>query len=72
MNLMVEDQQEPQSAEGDHALRLGRLHFQEIRMADVVYIVDPGGYVGESTGHEISYAESLGKPVRYLSIGRQT
>lgn len=41
-------------------------------MADVVYIVDPGGYVGESTGHEISYAESLGKPVRYLSIGRQT
>lgn len=44
--------------------RLGALHFQKIRMADEVYIVDPGGYVGESTQREIAYAESLGKPVR--------
>ena len=27
--------------------RFGALHFQKIRMADEVYIVDPGGYVGE-------------------------
>ena len=47
--------------------RLGEVHFQKIRMADEVYIVDPGGYVGESTRREIAYAESLGKPVRYLS-----
>ena len=50
--------------------RLGRVHLQKIRMADVVYIVDPGGYVGESTRREIAYAESLGKPVRYLSRER--
>ncbi|NUT18731.1 MAG: hypothetical protein HOV77_06065 [Hamadaea sp.] len=50
--------------------RLGALHFQKIRMADEVYIVDPGGYVGESTRREIAYAESLGKPVRYLSRER--
>lgn len=50
--------------------RLGALHFQKIRMADEVYIVDPGGYVGESTRREISYAESLDKPVRYLSRER--
>ena len=30
----------------------------------------PGGYVGESTRREIAYAESLGKPVRYLSRER--
>jgi hypothetical protein len=47
--------------------RLGELHLQKIRMADEVYIVDPGAYVGESTRREIAYAESLGKPVRYLS-----
>ena len=47
--------------------RLGDLHLQKIRMADEVYIVDPGGYVGESTAREIAYAKSLGKPVRYLS-----
>ncbi len=46
---------------------LARVHFQKIRMADEVYVVDPGGYVGESTRREIAYAESLGKPVRYLS-----
>ncbi|WP_457208137.1 hypothetical protein [Nocardioides sp. P5_C9_2] len=47
--------------------RLGRVHFQKIRMADEVYVVDPGGYVGESTRREIAYADSLGTPVRYLS-----
>jgi len=50
--------------------RLGGVHFQKIRMADEVYIVDPGGYVGESTRREIAYAESLGKSVRYLSRER--
>ena len=50
--------------------RLGGVHLQKIRMADEVYIVDPGGYVGESTRREISYARSLGKPVRYLSRER--
>jgi len=50
--------------------RLGGVHFHKIRMADEVYIVDPGGYVGESTRREIAYAQSLGKPVRYLSRER--
>ncbi|KRE42697.1 hypothetical protein [Knoellia sp. Soil729] len=47
--------------------RLRDVHLQKIRMADEVYIVEPGGYVGESTRREIAYAQSLGKPVRYLS-----
>ena len=50
--------------------RLGGIHLQKIRMADEVFIVDPGGYVGESTRREIAYATSLGKPVRYLSRER--
>jgi hypothetical protein len=36
-----------------------------------VYVVDPDGYVGESTRREIAYAQSLGKPVRYLSRERR-
>lgn len=47
--------------------RLAGVHLHKIRMADEVYVVDPGGYVGESTRREIAYAESLGTPVRYLS-----
>ena len=54
----------------DLKARLGRVHFQKIRLADEVYVVDPGGYVGESTRREIAYAESLGTPVRYLSRER--
>lgn len=50
--------------------RLGGVHFQKIRMAGEVYIVDPSGCVGESTRREIAYAESLGRPVRYLSRER--
>lgn len=50
-----------------HKARLAYVHLQKIRMADEVYIVDPGGYVGDSTRREIAYAQSLGKPVRYLS-----
>jgi hypothetical protein len=50
--------------------RLSGVHLHKIRMADEVYVVDPGGYVGESTRREIAYAESLGKPVRYLSRER--
>jgi hypothetical protein len=50
--------------------RLGAVHLQKIRMADEVYVVDPTGYVGESTRREIAYAVSLGKPVRYLSRER--
>ena len=54
----------------DLKARLGSVHYQKIRMADEVYVVAPGGYVGESTRREIAYAESLGKPVRYLSRDR--
>lgn len=48
---------------------LDGLHFQKIRMADRVHVIDRDGYVGESTAREIAYAESLGKPVTYLSRG---
>jgi len=79
MNLM-EDQQASQSAQREAKVitLCGSATFeaefaevnQRLTLADEVYIVDPGGYVGESTRREIAYAESLGKPVRYLSRER--
>ncbi|MBO4273122.1 hypothetical protein [Microbispora triticiradicis] len=38
-----------------------------IDLADEVFVVNPGGYVGGSTRSEIAYAEERGKPVRYLA-----
>ena len=45
---------------------LDDMHFSKIDMADEIFVVNQGGYVGESTAREISYALSCGKPVRSL------
>lgn len=45
---------------------LDDMHFSKIDMADEIFVVNPGGYVGESTAREIGYALSCGKPVRSL------
>ncbi|MEU8199389.1 hypothetical protein AB0C10_36955 [Microbispora amethystogenes] len=50
----------------DDKTLLDDLHKRKIDLADEVFVVNPGGYVGESTRSEIAYAEERGKPVRYL------
>ena len=35
-------------------------------MADEIYVINVGGYIGESTRSEIEYARATGKGVRYL------
>lgn len=39
---------------------LDQLHFHKIKMSDAIFVVNPGGYVGESTAAEIKYARSQG------------
>ena len=45
---------------------LDEMHLAKIDMADEIFIVNPGGYIGKSTAREIAYARSHGKPVRSL------
>ena len=40
--------------------------FPEIEMADEIYVINVGGYIGSSTRSEIEYATEKGMPVRYL------
>jgi hypothetical protein len=55
-------------AEAENVARtLDELHLRKIDLADTVYVVDVGGYVGERTTQEIIYAHQHDKPVRYLS-----
>ncbi len=42
------------------------LHFKKIEMSDSVFVVNVGGYIGESTAREIAYAKNLGKPISYF------
>lgn len=44
---------------------LAALHLQKIDLADRVLVVNPGGYIGDSTSREIAYARAAGKPVSF-------
>lgn len=48
---------------------LDALHLHKIDLADRVLVVNPGGYVGESTTREIGYARAAGKPVTFTDPG---
>ena len=45
---------------------LDDMHKRKIDMADEIYVINVGGYIGSSTRSEIDYAKATGKPVRYL------
>lgn len=48
---------------------LDALHLRKIDLADRVLVVNPGGYVGESTSREITYAHATGKPISFTDPG---
>jgi hypothetical protein len=41
-------------------------HFYKIKKADVVFIYNKGGYIGNSTTLEIGYSVACGKPIYAL------
>ncbi|MBQ9701927.1 MAG: hypothetical protein IJ753_01700 [Bacteroidales bacterium] len=49
---------------------LDDMHKRKIDMADAIYVINVGGYIGESTRSEIEYAESIGKEILYLEDNR--
>ena len=42
-------------------------HYRKIELCDAVYVVDIGGYIGESTKREVAYARESGKEVIFHS-----
>ncbi len=45
---------------------LDDMHKRKIDMADGIYVINVGGYIGDSTRSEIAYAIATGKTVEYL------
>ena len=45
---------------------LDDMHKRKIDMADEIFVINVGGYIGDSTRSEIDYAIEHGKKVRYL------
>ncbi len=45
---------------------LDDMHKRKIDMADSIFVINVGGYIGDSTRSEIAYAEAHGKEIEYL------
>ena len=50
---------------------LDRQHLAKIDLADEIFVVNVGGYIGDSTRREIAYAEIKGKSLVYLERCRK-
>lgn len=45
---------------------LDDMHLRKIDMADAIFVINKGGYIGQSTSREIEYAQSVGKEILFL------
>lgn len=45
---------------------LDDMYKRKIDLADSIYVINVGGYIGESTRSEIEYARKNGKRIEYL------
>ena len=45
---------------------LDDMHKRKIDMADEIFVINVGGYIGESTKSEIEYARAHNKKINYL------
>lgn len=50
---------------------LDRQHLAKIDLADEIFVINVGGYIGDSTRREIAYAEYKGKSITYLESCRK-
>ena len=46
---------------------LDDMHKRKIDMADEIFVINVGGYIGNSTRNEIAYAKNKGKKIVFLN-----
>lgn len=63
---MFVDIEREYGSESDYKQKADLLHKRKIDLCDEVFVLNVGGYVGQSTRSEIEYAYSIGKKVLYL------
>ena len=50
----------------EQKIMLDDIHKRKIDMADAIYVINKGGYIGASTRSEIQYALRTGKQIMYM------
>lgn len=63
---MFVDIQREYGADSEYKKKADEQHKRKIDMCDEVFILNVGGYIGDSTRSEIEYATLIGKPIKYL------
>lgn len=63
--LRAADHEAEESITNEQKAALDALHLRKIDLADRVLVVNPGGYIGESTSREIAFARATGKPISF-------
>lgn len=63
---MFVDIEREYGAESDYKQKADDLHKRKIDICDEVFVLNVGGYIGQSTRSEIEYAQYIGKPINYL------
>jgi len=63
---MFVDIEREYGAESEYKQKADDLHKRKIDICDEVFVLNVGGYIGESTRSEIAYAHYCGKPIKYL------
>ena len=56
----------PEDTVTETKLMLDDMHKRKIDMADEIFVINVGDYIGSSTRSEIEYAKATGKTVSYL------
>ncbi|MET9498966.1 hypothetical protein [Streptomyces sp. NPDC006552] len=69
--IVVAPGEADESITDEQKIELDTLHLRKIDLADRVLVVNPGGYIGESTSREIAYAHATGKPISFTDPSDQ-
>ena len=50
---------------GEELAVLANAHYKKIDLSDGIYVLNIGGYIGQSATEEIAYAKRQGKEILY-------
>ena len=64
--LPQSEREDPQHNNYKAKQMLDELHLRKIDLSDEIFVLNVGGYIGESTSREIAYAQKTGKAIKYL------
>ncbi|EOI58210.1 hypothetical protein [Enterococcus gilvus] len=45
--------------------QLSNIHLKNISVSDEIFVINPDGYIGESTKREIAFAQTINKKINY-------